>query len=80
MRVFASAVLLWSWCSNAAFSHVIPHGRRTYNGDDDLDTPFLVKTWSGQADFSFFLVPLVASILYDELHLRLILYRMYIHR
>ncbi|OJD21087.1 hypothetical protein ACJ73_07575 [Blastomyces percursus] len=50
MRVRASSLLLWCCCSAVAFSHVIPHGRRAYNGDGYTGKDYLLQTWSDSDD------------------------------
>ncbi|OJD17164.1 hypothetical protein AJ78_02708 [Emergomyces pasteurianus Ep9510] len=50
MRVRTSALLLWVCSSTIAFSHVIPHGRRTYDSDNYAGNDYLVQTWSDDDD------------------------------
>ncbi|PGG99645.1 hypothetical protein GX51_06200 [Blastomyces parvus] len=50
MRVRASCLLLWSCGSTVAFSHVIPHARRTYDDDEYTRDDYLMSTWADSDD------------------------------
>ncbi|KAL2371096.1 hypothetical protein BDBG_05679 [Blastomyces gilchristii SLH14081] len=50
MHVRASSLLLWFCSSTFALSHVIPHGRRSFDDDEYTGNDDLVQTWSDSDD------------------------------